>query len=266
MRSVLIILTLFIACLQSYGQARQRGIIEFNSITELKNTPLQPQDSDFAVVVSADTTVKELYNYEAVYTPNELDSYALDNFTGSWVRVSDGIKTEYTQLSGRFEIDVDYDWASWSDVNWGPSFHDWDTDIADSGPNGQPAIDWDGIGLFFPKNAILKRLYVKVKGNNNDVDLVEFFIRAHDTDLEAGIAIDTNGEIGAVDITPTIVTLDIDAGAALGADFVGHEISLNDYSFQNNGDLHVYARAAVGSLTANRQLRCTLFIEWEMPQ
>lgn len=69
------------------GQARQRGIIEFNSIAELKNTPLQPQDSDFAVVVSPDGETRTLFNYEPLVTADEVQDFALDNFTGAWVSV-----------------------------------------------------------------------------------------------------------------------------------------------------------------------------------
>ncbi len=75
-------------CLLSYGQARQRGIIEFNSIAELKDTPLQPQDSDFAVVVSVSGDLSQLYNYEVVGIADEISSFSLDNFAGRWVEVS----------------------------------------------------------------------------------------------------------------------------------------------------------------------------------
>ena len=80
--------TLFVlTCSLSYGQARQRGIIEFNSIAELKNTPLQPQDSDFAVVVSPDGSLRQFFNYESSGAPDESESFALDNFSGMWISV-----------------------------------------------------------------------------------------------------------------------------------------------------------------------------------
>lgn len=172
---------------------------------------------------------------------------------------------QFTQLSGRFEIDSDSDWACWSDSNFGPSLQDWDLDLADNGPNQTPDIDWDGMGLLFPLGATLKRIFVKCRGNNGDIDTVEFFARVHDVALENDLPIDSNGEIGAFDITPLPVQIDLDAGLGNANDIRGFEVSLNDYTFNNTGDLHVMMRAAVGSLTGNRQLRTTIFIEWELP-
>lgn len=167
---------------------------------------------------------------------------------------------QFTQLSGRFEIDTDDDWACWSDPNFGPSLQDWDLDL---GNGAVPNIDWDGMGLLFPAGATLKRIFVKVRGNNADIDSVQLHARAHDVDLLAGSAIDSNGEIGAFDITTQ--TIDLDAGVGSANDVRGFEVSLNDYTFTDTGDLHIMMRSVVGSTTANRQLRTTIFIEWELP-
>ena len=83
------LLVVLFAYTLSYGQIRQRGIIEFNSVAELKNTPLQPQDSDFAVVVSPDGATVQLFNYETGIVADEENNFALTNFSGTWV----GLKT-----------------------------------------------------------------------------------------------------------------------------------------------------------------------------
>ena len=169
---------------------------------------------------------------------------------------------QFTQLSGRFEIDSDGDWACWSDPSFGPSLQDWDLDL---GNGTTPNIDWDGMGLLFPQAATLKKMMVKVRGDTADIETIEVFARAHDVNLQADLPIDSNTEIGAVDITPTGVPVDLNAGAAEANDVRGFEISLNDYTFNNDGDLHVMMRGELGSLSGNRQLRCTIYIEWEMP-
>lgn len=180
----------------------------------------------------------------------------------NWVPVAN---THIIQLSGRFEIDVDYDWACWSDPNFGPSLQDWDLDLADNGVGGIPAIDWDGMGLAFPAGTILKRLFMKCRANNDDVDSIQTYVRMHDVDLTAGTAIDSNAEIGAVEISP-ITTFDLDAGAAQANDVRSIEIDLGDYVVQNDGaDLHLMMKAVNGSLTGNRQIRSTVFIEVEYP-
>lgn len=169
------------------------------------------------------------------------------------------------QLSGRFEIDADSDWACWSDINFGPSLQDWDLDLADSGTGGIPAVDWDGLGLAFPAGSILKRMFVKCRGNNTDIDSIQTYVRMHDVDLTAGNPIDSNAEIGAVEVSG-ITTFDLDAGAGSSNDVRGFEILLGDYEVQNDGaDMHFMVKAANGSLTGNRQLRCTVFIEYYLP-
>lgn len=167
----------------------------------------------------------------------------------------------YKQLSGRFEIDTDDEWASWSDNQFGPSLQDWDRD---RGNGAIPTLDWQALGILFPAGATLKRIIVKFYGNNGDVDDLQFFARAHDVDLFARSPIDSDAEIGAVNITPTAVDFDSDLGPADGNDMQAVEISLNDYTFTNDGDFHFFARSAPGSTTANRQLRTTIFIEWEI--
>jgi len=170
--------------------------------------------------------------------------------------------THIKQLSGRFEIDTDDDWASWSDPNFGPSLHDWDFDL---GNGAVPNVDWDGIGLAFPKGAILKRMFVKMRGNNTDIDDIQVHARMHDVDLlTSPNAIDSNAEVGAVELgTETFST---NLGAANGNDLIGFEMSLADYQVLNDGaDLHVSMRSAPGSTTANRNVRCTIFIEFTLP-
>ena len=166
------------------------------------------------------------------------------------------------QLSGRFEIDTDDDWASWADNQFGPSLQDWDRD---RGNGATPTVDWQGLGLLFPAGSILTRMVVKLAGNNGEINDLQFFARAHDVDLFARNPIDSAAEIGAVDITPTAVDFDSDAGAADGNDMQAVEIPLNNYQFTNDGDFHFYARSAPGSTTANRQLRTTIFVEYILP-
>lgn len=172
----------------------------------------------------------------------------------------DSPKKQYTQLSGRFEIDSDGDWASWSDPNFGPSLQDWDLDL---GKNSTPNIDWDGQGLLFPKGAILKKITLKVMGNSSNVREIETFARVHDTDLFLNQALDSSGEIGAVDISEANLIIDMSEGSKNGNDMQAFEIPLGDYTFNNVGDLHLYMRSS-GSTSGSRQVRCTIFIEWEI--
>lgn len=173
---------------------------------------------------------------------------------------------QYHQLSGRFEVDLDADWASWSDPNFGPALQDWDFDLADSGPGGIPEVDWDGIGLAFPKGAILRKMFVKYRGNNTDIDELQLHARMHDQDLLSGDAIDSIGEIGVVELNLITINTDPPTGPANGNDLAGFEMSLGDYEVQNEGaDLHVAMKATAGTLTGNRNVRCTITILWDLP-
>lgn len=169
---------------------------------------------------------------------------------------------QYTQLSGRFEIDNDDDWASWSDQNFGPSLQDWDQDLGRAAtPNGW----WEGLGLLFPVGATLKRMIVKLRANSTNVTTIETFVRVHDVDLFAGDDIDNDAEIGAVDIMDGNLTIDLSAGAKDATAMQAFEIPLGDYTFTNVGDLHLFMRSTPNSTNGNRQLRCTIYIEWELP-
>jgi len=166
-------------------------------------------------------------------------------------------------ISGRFEIDNDDDWASWSDPNFGPNLQDWDLDL---GNGNAPIVDWDGLGMMFPAGTILKRIVVKVRGNNNDIDTIETFARVHDVDLTQGLAIDSAAEIGAFDIEEANQIVNLDPVPANALDMQVFEINLADYTFINHGDLHLFMRSTPGSTTGNRQLRCTMFIEYILPE
>jgi len=169
------------------------------------------------------------------------------------------------RLTGRFEIDTDADWACWSDPNFGPSLQDWDLDLADNGVGGIPAIDWDGLGWPFSAGTILKRMLIKLRANNDDVDSIQTYVRMHDVDLTASDPIDSNGEVGAVEIDG-IRTFDLDAGAKQANDLQLIEIPLGDYVVQNDGaDLHLMMKAPAGTLTAGRQIRCSVIIEYILP-
>ena len=228
-------------------------------MTKVRHISEQPIFSDAQSLVFPNPSVNNVKLYR------KDDGYWYEKLSNGTERIINSPRKQYTQISGRFEIDLSYNWACWSDPNFGPNFQDWDTDFAGSGAGGIPDIDWDGLGLLFPQGAILKRVFVKVRANSNDVDTVEFYARAHDVDLLAGNPIDSNAEIGAAEVSNGIVSIDLDAAAGLANDIRGFEVSLNDYTFQNAGDLHFFMKAETGSLTANRQLRCTLFIEWETP-
>ncbi len=170
---------------------------------------------------------------------------------------------QFTQLSGRFEIDVDNDWACWSDLNFGPSLQDWDLDL---GNGAEPLVDWDGMGLAFPAGATLNRIFVKCRANTDDVDTIEVFARMHDVDITAGDPIDTNAEVNPTTILPATI-YDLDAGVGQANDIRSFEIDLGNYTVVNEGaDLHLSVRAPVGTTTANRQLRTTMFIEWQHPE
>ena len=118
--------------------------------------------------------------------------------------------------------------------------------------------------MLFPAGATLKNIIVKMRANNGDVDSVQFHARVHDVDLlDDTLTIDSNGEVGAVDINT--LTFNLDEGPRDSLDLQVRIIPLNDYTFNDIGDLHFYCRAAVGSLTGNRQLRCTVIVEWELP-
>ena len=169
------------------------------------------------------------------------------------------------KLSGRFEIDSDSDWACWSDLSFGPSLQDWDLDLADSGPGGIPVEDWDAMGLGFVAGSVLKQIIVKVRGNNNDIDSVQSYVRMHDVDMEAGDAIDSNGEIGAIEVDG-IRTFNLDGGPVAGNDVQVIRIPLNNYVVQNDAaDMHLMFKAVNGSLTGNRQLRCQIIVEYCRP-
>ena len=166
------------------------------------------------------------------------------------------------QTSGRFTLRSGGQWSSWSDSSFGFNLEVWDLDL---GSSAVPNVDWDGMGLLFPEVAKLKNLFIKCRANNNIVDTIDVYGRAHTADLLAGDPIDSNAEIGAVEVFPS-TTIDLDAGAADANDIRGFEISLNDFVFNNAGDFHLIVRATPGTITGNRQLRCTLFIEYVLPE
>lgn len=172
-------------------------------------------------------------------------------------------QTQYTIISGRFEIDANSDWATWSDPNFGPNLQDWDLDL---GNGAAPNADWDGMGLAFPSGAKLNRIFVKCRGNNADIDSIETYARVHDVDLSLPL-LDTNAEVTSIPLPSANQVIDLDAGGGQGNDIRSFEIDLGGYTIANDGaDLHLFIRALAGSLTGNRQLRCSLFIEWELPE
>jgi len=166
------------------------------------------------------------------------------------------------QMSGKFDLFPNNNWSCWSDPSFGYNLEDWDVQL---GSGTEPTIDWDAMGLLFPSGAILKNLFIKCRGNNNDIDSIEVYGRAHTADLLAGDPIDSGAEVGAVEVFP-VTTIDLDSGLASANDVRGFEISLNDFTFANAGDFHLNMRAAPFSLSQNRQLRCTLFIEYVLPE
>lgn len=166
------------------------------------------------------------------------------------------------ELEGRFELFINGRWNTWSDANYGPSLYDWDLN---AGTGATPNVDWDGIGLHLPKGAKLIKLVHKVRGNSNDIDDIEYFLRVHDVDLTAGAAIDSNAEVNPVTIAgPTVI--DLDGGPVLANDLQLFEIDLGGYVVQNDGcDLHYAMRAPTGSVTQTRQIRGSVIVYYEMP-
>jgi len=167
----------------------------------------------------------------------------------------------YIQLSGSFDLFSNSNWVSWSDARFGFNQQDWDIQLG----NGiEPNIDWDGHGVMFPQGATLKNIYIKYRCNNNDVDTIETFARMYDIDYTGDPAIDSNAEITDVTISP-VNTVDLDAGLKDANDLGLFQVNLGDYTVVNTiADLHLCIRATPGTLTGNRQLRCTVLIEWEI--
>ena len=184
-----------------------------------------------------------------------------DSGTGD-VTINANVQPSIMCISGKWDLFNSENWVSWSDPTFGPNQQDWDLQL---GNGAEPSIDWDGMGMFFPAGTILKKAVVKYRGNNTDIDSIITFARVHDVDLFDDQPIDSNGEIGAVTISPA-TTIDLDFGAKNANDVAAFEIDLNDYQFVNNGDLHLILRPTPGSLTGNRQLRCTMFIEYYLPR
>ena len=170
-------------------------------------------------------------------------------------------RVQYTQLSGSWDMFASNNWVTWSDARFGPAQPDWDLNL---GTGTEPIIDWDGMGVFFPAGATLKKVVIKSRSNSNDVDAIQTFARVHDVDLTAGDPIDDPFEVNAVTVS-SVSTVDLDAGPGGANDLRSFEIDLGDYTFTNDGDLHVCLRPDPGSISGNRQLRCTVYIYWELP-
>lgn len=167
------------------------------------------------------------------------------------------------QIQGRFNLNQDgITWVTWSDVIFGTNIESFD--LA-AGTGAVPDVNWQSQGVLFPKGAVLKRILVKGRANSNEVDDIEFLIRAHDADFSLGLPIDNASEVGAVTVASG--TLDTNnGGTGDNNDMHLHEIDLANYEFNNHGDLHFLVRPGAGStLTTNRQWRCSILIQYTKP-
>ena len=81
--------------LNSFGQGKLRGNIDFRSIAEMKNSSYDHQDNDEVSVISLDGTIRQTYNYEPTGTADEVTSFALTNMAGRWVLMSEGNLSKY---------------------------------------------------------------------------------------------------------------------------------------------------------------------------
>jgi hypothetical protein len=86
-----IILLLFLTSMVAFSQ-KQVAPIKFRTVAEMKNSDLQHDEDDTVVLVSTDGETITQYSYELTGVANEVDSFALTNMAGRWVRVggSDG--------------------------------------------------------------------------------------------------------------------------------------------------------------------------------
>lgn len=164
------------------------------------------------------------------------------------------------QTSGRFELYKKQDWSCWSDLSYGFNFHDWDTKYTES---GEPPFSVGMTGLLFPAGAKLKKIYIKGCASSNNVNNLEFFVRVFDTDFTAGLPLDSTSEMGAVTLAGGIITANLNSGSGNDSDVQIIEIDLQDYIMNNNGDLHLYCRAA-NWLTSTYRYTCSVTVEYEL--
>ena len=167
------------------------------------------------------------------------------------------------QVSGRFDLFLSNNWVSWSDAAFGLNQADWDIQL---GSGATPNVDWDGNGILFPAGTLLKSITIKSRANNAQVSAVELYARVHDVDFTIGSPIDSIAEVGAVEVVAPFTQDLTNGGSNVGSDMQAFSFSLNEYTFNNIGDFHLMCRIDPGAtITANRQLRCTVYLEVEYP-
>lgn len=127
----------------------------------------------------------------------------------------------------------------------------------------EPSIQWNESGLLFPAGAKLKRLIVKGVGSSSQMTDMEVCVKAHDTDFSMGTAISNAAEVGATTVAGPIALSHTNGGPGNMQDMHVSSLDLNEYVFQNDGDLHVYFRP-VGNLTGTRYEYVAVTVEWEI--
>jgi hypothetical protein len=167
-------------------------------------------------------------------------------------------KLRYQTSAGRFYCYTDNRWCTYN-TSYGSNYINQATT---GGTGATPSIVWDGNGMPFPPGATMNRIWFKGRMNSAQVTDMEVYIRAHDTDWTANLAIDSAAEVGASEVL-AVTTVEMDPGAGDSADMRGSEIALNGYQFTNWGDLQIFMRP-VGTITATRYYIGWHMVEWEV--
>jgi len=129
------------------------------------------------------------------------------------------------------------------------------------GTLASPTADWDAVGILLPAGAILNRLIIKGRTNNVQVTDMEICVRTHEADMTTGAAIDSDLEIGEVEVLAPVPLLHTKGGPGNMSDMHVTEVSLGDHVMSQTGDVHIIMRP-VGLLTATRQFRTTMILEY----
>lgn len=130
------------------------------------------------------------------------------------------------------------------------------------GTGAVPTLTWADMGILFPKGAKMKRLIIKGRTTNNVWTDTLVHVRAHDTDFAAGLPIDNSSEVGSVDIV-SATSLNQTNNGVSSLDMHLTTISLEDYVFENDGDLQLYFKP-VGNFTGTSFWYINFLVEFEV--
>ncbi len=130
------------------------------------------------------------------------------------------------------------------------------------GAGSIPSVNWADMGILFPKGAKMKRLVIKGRTTNDQWLDTLIHVRAHDTDFSTGASIDSSAEVGVKEIV-TAKPLNQTNNGSNSTDMHMSTVDLNDYVFENDGDLHLYFKPD-SNLTGTRFWYINFFIEFEL--